>query len=190
MEITFHPAQSPLLGKDTCKKIAFAQVVRYKVDGKAVSPVEYKGKYGGASLAPFVTDGDFFLDGADDQPKTPDYQQADNQALKPETKQDFGQLGKKIGKVTTVSVLRDRPETGGPVGQNGWKEMVIELESFAYCEEGGKFFEGITWEYRKKSTDTYGSIKMIATDLPKPSLTFVAAFNKFRDVRGYKPDKK
>jgi hypothetical protein len=190
IEITFNPNLSKLLQKRDCKKIAFAQVGRYVVDGKVLSPTEYRGEFGGSGLKPFATNGGYFLDGADESPVSPDYQQADNPKLSAETKKTYGQLGFKIGKKVQAAILKDIPETGGPVQNDAWKEMKMEFESFAFCEESGAFLEGIQWEFRKPHDDTYGAIKTTSGDLTKPSDAFLAAFQKFCDVRGYKPGSK
>lgn len=190
IEITFNPNLSKLLRGRNCKKIAFAQVLRFVVDGTVMTPEQYRGQYAGASLTNFVVDDGYFLDSADVQP-TPDYQQADNPNVKNEDKADYGKIGNKSGKNFGPAILRDSPETDGPrENADGWKEVVFEFESVAYCEESGDFFEGITWEFRKPRADTYGTLKVISTDRPKPSQAFLCAFKKFTDVRNYKPASK
>jgi len=98
---------------------------------------------------------------------TPDYQQADNPNVKNEDKADYGKIGNKSGKNFGPAILRDSPETDGPrENADGWKEVVFEFESVAYCEESGDFFEGIRGNFESRVPILTALSKLSAPTVP------------------------
>lgn len=122
---------------------------------------------------------------------TPDYQQGTGE-------------GKKNGG-STPAKMSDAPQSGGgdkgfydsASNPTGWKEYRAEFATYAYCMKGsdcGKWYEGLTWEYKKTWEDARDGKKGASAIVSKnvttePTKSQLQAFDLFNAEKKFKPCK-
>jgi hypothetical protein len=187
----FDPDKSDKVHK--CDRIAHVQFIRMYADGKVIKPGTYYSGYSGRDSA--TTGAGWYVDPSDPGFKSPDYQQSGEANA-------IGNDGKKGGGSTVKAKTEDAPTTGGgdkgfhdaATNPGGWKEVRYEFATFGYCMAGpdcGKWYEGLTWEYKKTSDDHAAGSDGTATITNKcvdaPSAEHLDAFDTFNNREGFKP---
>ena len=190
VNIVFDPDKSEKVSK--CNKIVHVQFIRYKVDGKLTKFGDY---YKGFAYKDDVAAADFWAVDHHKSEKTPDYQQGGG----------YGAVGRKTaGSATVKATMSDPPTTGGgdrgfynaATNKGGIRQMVKEFFAFAWCMEGpdcGKWYEGVSWEYKKTYIDHQlgkpGTSTITNKNVASPAASHIEAFNKFKKKKGFKPCK-
>lgn len=182
IDIVFDPDKSCKITK--CDKIVNVQVIQMLVDGKPIKPGDYYDGFKYRDKTALANGS--YVDHLKTE-TTPDYQQGVGD----------GKKNGSSGKATmndTPSDSRNNLFYDATKNPTGWKEVVYKFETFAYCMKGpdcGKWYEGVTWEYKKTWEDARdgknGVSSITDKNAPGPSQNFLDAFNKFNKEKGFVP---
>jgi hypothetical protein len=195
IDFVFDPDKSTKVAK--CDRIVHVQFIKMSVDGAVIKPGDLVDKFKHRDSA--TTDDGWYVDPSDAGFSTPDYQQTGVPS------QVIGNDGKKNGGAVKAKT-QDSPNAQGDIKKgfynattnpSGWKEVVLDFATFGYCMAGpdcGKWYEGITWQYKKTSDEFYagktGTSTITNTCVDGPSAQHLAAFDKFNKREGFTPCKK
>ena len=180
IDITFDPTESPNV--TSCASIVNIQCVRLSADGNVVAPsvVDPALAHLDATLTPHNWTVDWIVGET-----TPDYQQ------------NSGTDGHKTGTSAPATMVdipfiaNDRfTSRGGPL-----TSVRAEFVNFTWCKQGndcGQWYGGLSWKYERNDADVQagrlGTSTITAQNTaPPPPGTFIAAFNRFNDLKNYVP---
>jgi len=187
IDIVFEPDKSEKV--TTCSRIVHVQFNRRLSDGKLIKPSEF---WSGFKYKDEVATAKGWTVDCLKSETTPDYQQGNG-----EGKKNGGTVSATMSDTPDATSGGDRGFYNAATNKSGIKTYVIEFATFAYCMDGpdcGKWYEGITWEYKKTWEDARdgkpGISKVTAQEVDAPSADHLEAFNLFNTKKAFVPCKK
>jgi hypothetical protein len=182
IDITFDPTESPIV--TSCESIVNIQVLRVTVNGTIAAPsaVDPAVAHLDATLTPHMWTVDWIVGES-----SPDYQQ------------NSGTDGHKTA-TSAPATMVDVPYVANDnfVSKGGkLTTLLIEFVNYTWCKRGndcGNWYEGLTWTYARNDDDVQAGRLGTSTihtrnDAPPPPGAFIAAFDKFNQVKNYVPCK-
>lgn len=196
VKIVFSPGDSKKCKE--CEEIIILQTVQMFVDGKRIRSIDYSSKQSSVMADGWTIP---------DIPSTPNTNEDGTHLDAPDPPKSHASIsGSKEPGYTTPSGIDVNPSKadatlidpplaeGGDKGfkslgnPNGYKTILLKLESCAYCKRGadaGKFYECITWKHTRTAKDAAakpsgkGQSKFTG-QTKKPSKGFEKAYQKFK----------
>ena len=185
MNLLFNPTKSRLVFR--CDRIVFAQTCQVVADGKVIKPGDFTPSWKYRDT--WALDNGWFLDLLEKSPGP--YYDMVVAGYHKESPPGSGKV------ISDPASMGDGPHIDTPKimfdpGKHpkGFKAVTFKLETFATCASGvdqGKWYEGALWEWaltwEEYQANHPGQARIVSLNVSLPSKDFLAAFDKYKQVK-------